>query len=272
MTAKAAKAAMAKARPGRFVTFEGGDGAGKTTQTRRLARRLRDERGEQVLVTREPGGSLIGNGVRALLVSRAATGRDVDERLDVLEMLQQRFEAGVLGEDAFTAYHALLLAPGNVRSPMTEALLHFAARTEHWEFALKPMLAKYPWVICDRFADSTMAYQGYAGGKNAPGVGRERIELLARAAIPGVKPDLTFMMDLEPEVGLERASARRGDTSSYELLDLDYHRRVREGFLDIAARDPKRCKVIDASQSEDAVAAAIWREIEAFLGPRRASA
>ncbi len=258
---------MASARNGRFVTFEGGDGAGKTTQTRRLAKRLRDALGEPVLVTREPGGSLIGNGVRALLTSRAAMGRDMEERLDVLEMLQQRFEAGEIGEEAFTAYHALLLAPGNVRSPMTEALLRFAACNEHWEFALKPMLAKYAWVICDRFADSTMAYQGYAGGEGARGVGRERIELLARAAIPGVTPDLTFIMDLEPELGLARTAARDGGgRRRHDLLDLAFHRRVRDGFLDIAARDPRRCRVIDASQGEDVVADAIWRETEAIVG------
>jgi dTMP kinase len=256
---------MAKRRFGRFVTFEGGDGAGKTTQTARLARRIRDARSEQVLVTREPGGSLIGNGIRALLVSRAATGQDMDERLDVLEMLQKRFEAGHLQEDAFTAYHALLLAPGNIQSSTTEALLHFAARAEHWECALKPMLEKYPWVICDRFTDSTMAYQGYAGGRIGAALGRERVELLAKAAIPGVEPDITFMMDLDPEVGLKRAAARKGETSSYELLDLDYHRRVRDGFLDIAKREPKRCRVIDASKNEDAVADLIWAEIEAFI-------
>jgi dTMP kinase len=130
------------------------------------------------------------------------------------------------------------------------------------------MLEKYPWVTCDRFTDSTMAYQGYAGGRLGEPMGRERIELLAKAAIPGVAPDLTFMMDLDPEVGLARAAKRQGDASSYELLDIEYHRRVREGFLDIAKREPKRCRVIDASQSEDAVAAAIWREVEAVFGAK----
>lgn len=262
---------MAKAF-GRFITFEGGDGAGKTTQTVRLSKRLRDTRSEEVLVTREPGGSMVGNAIRALLVSRAATGADMDERMDVFEMLLDRHDAGQLSDDSYTAYHALLLAPGNISSSTTEALLHYAARAEHWECALKPMLDKYPWVICDRFSDSTMAYQGYGGSRKGPPIGRDRIELIAQAAIPGVKPDLTFMMDLDPELGLKRASARKGETSSYELLDIEYHRRVRDGFLDIAKRDPKRCRVIDASKGEDAVAAAIWKEIEAYLAAEPASA
>lgn len=256
---------MARGLKGRFVTFEGGEGAGKTTQARRLANKLIEARGEQVLVTREPGGSLIGNAIRALLVSKAASSAELDERIDALEMLHERAEKGSAAESLLTAYQSLVLAPGNIRSPMTEALLHFAARAEHWEFALKPMLEAYPWVICDRFTDSTMAYQGYAGGKERPGVGREAIEALASIAIPGVKPDLTLVMDLDPGVGLARASARRDDASSYEMLDLSYHEKVREGFLDIARREPGRCRIIDASQGEDAVAAQVWGEVEAYL-------
>ena len=140
------------------------------------------------------------------------------------------FASGTASGIRTRRYHALLLAPGNINSSTTEALLHYAARAEHWEYALKPMLEKYPWVICDRFSDSTMAYQGYGGSRKGPPIGRDRIELIAQAAIPNVKPDLTFMMDLDPELGLKRASARKGETSSYELLDIDYHRRVREGF------------------------------------------
>ena len=264
---------MASAKRGWFVTFEGGEGAGKTTQTRRLAKRLRDERGEQVLVTREPGGSLIGNAIRALLVSKAATHADMDERLDALEMLHSSLGEGGAAESLFTAFQSLVLAPGQIRSPMTEALLHFAARTEHWEHHLEPMIRKYPWIICDRFADSTMAYQGYAGGQDdAPGVGRERIEKLAEAAIPGVSPDLTFMMDIDPEIGLSRATSRDSDASSYEERDIAYHQRVREGFLDIARREPERCVVINADQDEDAVAADIWDGVEAFLAARTETA
>lgn len=252
------------ARKGRFITFEGGEGAGKTTQTRRLADRLRDVRGEDVLVTREPGGSLIGNAIRALLVSKAATGA-MDARMDVLELLQERYDHGQIPQSLLTAYNNLILAPGNIRSPMTEALLHFAARAEHWEFAILPMLQQYSWVICDRFADSTMAYQGYAGGREQGGVGRDRIAALAEVAIPGVKPELTFILDLDPAVGLARAQERSSDASSYETLGLEYHQKVREGFLDIARREPERCKVIDASLSEQAVAEAIWRATEEFL-------
>ncbi|MGD2134139.1 MAG: dTMP kinase [Maricaulaceae bacterium] len=256
---------MSERLKGRFITFEGGEGAGKTTQARRLAAKLIETRGEQVLVTREPGGSLIGNAIRALLVSRAASEAELEDRIDALEMLHERAAEGSAAESLLTAYQSLVLAPGHIRSPMTEALLHFAARAEHWEFALKPMLQAYPWVICDRFTDSTMAYQGYAGGKERPGVGRETIEALANVAIPGVKPDLTLVMDIEPGAGLARATARRADASSYEMLDLSYHERVREGFLDIARRDPERCRLIDAAADEDAVAAAVWREVESFL-------
>jgi len=249
---------------GHFVTFEGGEGAGKTTQTRRLADRLRDVRGEDVLVTREPGGSLIGNAIRSLLVSKAATGA-MDARMDVLEVLQDQFEKGVIPQSLLTAYNNLILAAGHIRSPMTEALLHFAARAEHWEFAILPMLKQYSWVLCDRFSDSTMAYQGYAGGREQGGVGADRIAALAEVAIPGIKPDITFMLDLDPAQGLGRAEMRSSDASSYETLGLEYHQRVREGFLEIAAREPERCKIIDASLSEDAVADAIWSAMEKFL-------
>jgi dTMP kinase len=264
---------MAKGRFGRFVTFEGGEGAGKTTQTNRLALLIRDRRAEQVLVTREPGGSIIGNAIRTLLVSKAAAGHDMDLHLDIGALLQERVELGGLTEEGMKSIQALLLGPGNIHSATTEALLHFAARSEHWECALKPMLKKYPWVICDRFADSTMAYQGYAGGAytdskgyhETPPVGRERIEALVQFTIPGVRPDLTFIMDLDPEVGLKRAAARKSDSSSYETRRLGYHRRVREGFLDIARREPDRCVVIDAARDEDDVTAEIWRGVEAFL-------
>jgi dTMP kinase len=101
-------------------------------------------------------------------------------------------------------------------------------------------------------------------------LGRERIQALPDLEIPGVKPDLTFRMDLDPAVGIARAAARTGETSSYELLELDYFHRVRKGFLEIAKREPERCRVIDASQDEDAVHAAIWSEVEAFLAKQPA--
>jgi len=120
-------------------------------------------------------------------------------------------------------------------------------------------------LLCDRFSDSTMAYQGYAGGREQGGVGADRIAALAEVAIPGIKPDITFMLDLDPAQGLGRAEMRSSDASSYETLGLEYHQRVREGFLEIAAREPERCKIIDASLSEDAVADAIWSAMEKFL-------
>jgi dTMP kinase len=271
---------MGSGKRGWFVTFEGGEGAGKTTQTNRLAKRLRDERAEQVLVTREPGGSEIGRAIRALLVSKAVADHNMDLILELNNVLHERIELGELSEEGAQSFMAMLLGAGNTKSPMTEALLHFAARSEHWEHHLLPMLEKYPWVICDRFTDSTMAYQGYAGGAYSDSkgyhetqpVGPERIKQLSEIAIPGVTPDITFVMDLDPEIGLARAAARKGDSSAYEARRLDYHRRVREGFLDIAKREPERCVVIDASQDEDAVAADIWDGVEAFLAARTETA
>ena len=271
---------MADGRLGWFVTFEGGEGAGKTTQTKRLADRLRDERAEQVLTTREPGGSIIGNAIRTLLVSKAAADHDIDLQFDVAALFQERVDLGQMSEDGMRSMQALMLGPGNIHSVTTEALLHFAARAEHWECALKPMLEKYPWVICDRFSDSTMAYQGLSGGAytdskgyhETPPLGREQIEMLAQVAIPGVTPDLTFVMDLDPEIGLARAKARLSDSSSYEARKLDYHRRVREGFLDIARRDPGRCRVINAEQDVEAISEEIWREVEAFVDARSSAA
>lgn len=205
---------------GRFITFEGGEGTGKSTQTRRLAAALAS-RGIAVFATREPGGSEGGEAIRALLVNGA---------------------------------------PGRWNS-LTETLLMFAARTDNVAKAIKPALDEGRWVICDRFTDSTYAYQG--GGR---GVDRETIRRIESVALGDFKPELTLILDLAPEEGLKRAHARAGGETRFEGFDLAFHERLRQTFLDIAKRSRDRCVVIDASASEDDVAAAIWTAVARRFG------
>jgi dTMP kinase len=200
---------------GRFITLEGGEGAGKSTQIARLKEFL-EKRGLAVATTREPGGAPGAEMVRKLLVEGPV------ERWD-----------GV-----------------------TEALLHFAARREHLRSTVWPALKRGDWVVSDRFADSTMAYQGYGHG-----IDRALLDKLYGIAVGDFRPDLTLILDLPVEAGLTRASARRGNETRYESLPLDFHERVRRGFLDIAATEPDRCAVIDATSDVDAVASAIGNAV-----------
>ena len=193
---------------GRLITFEGGEGAGKSTQLSFLAETLR-KRGVGVVETREPGGSPGAEAIRALL-----------------------------------------LDPENKGWPaMTEALLHFAARCDHMSRVVEPALASGKWVLCDRFTDSTMAYQGVAQG-----LGSSVIEQLSALTLKGRKPDLTIVLDLDPEIGLKRVSERGDAPTRYDLMDIAFHRRLREAFLMIVRSDPARCVVVDATYSEDFVA------------------
>lgn len=201
---------------GRFITLEGGEGAGKSTQMRLLAEAL-TVRGQEVVTTREPGGAPGAEEIRHLLVN---------------------------GE------------PGRWGA-MTEALLHFAARRDHLERTVWPALDAGRWVIGDRFADSTMAYQGYGLG-----LGREVVEQLYAVAIGDFAPDLTLILDLPVEEGMARARARRpvdpaAAEDRYERMTLEFHHRLRDGFLDIARREPGRCAIIDAGQPVAVVQASI---------------
>ncbi|MBP2314507.1 dTMP kinase [Azospirillum soli] len=205
---------------GRFITLEGGEGAGKTTQIRLLADAL-SACGIDVVLTREPGGSQGAEEIRALLVS-GETGR---------------------------------------WGPVTEALLHTAARRDHLERTVWPALDAGRWVICDRFFDSTMAYQGYGLGLD-----RDLIATLQTTALGDFRPDLTLILDLPVETGLARANARRGGEDRYERMDLDFHRRLRDGFLDIAKREPDRCAVIDAAHPVETVQARILDIVTRRLG------
>jgi dTMP kinase len=205
----------------RFITLEGGEGAGKTTHLQRLGEALRST-GETVVLTREPGGSPGAEQIRALLVGGAV----------------DRWE------------------------PMTEALLHYAARRDHVDRTIQPALESGSWVICDRFADSTMAYQGYAQG-----VPRDQIEALHRVVLGDFSPALTIVLDLPVEEGLIRAHARGGaGEDRYERMGHGFHEKLRAGFLDIAVREPVRCVIIDASRSIDMVAAEIRAAVRERLG------
>jgi dTMP kinase len=204
---------------GRFITFEGGEGTGKSTQVARLVERLR-ARELEVLQTREPGGSDGAEEIRNLALNGDA-GR---------------------------------------WSAMTETLLMFAARSDHLERTIRPALDAGRWVVCDRFADSSRAYQGAGGGTPADFI--ERLD----AAIVGItQPDLTLVFDLPVEVGLERAFGRGLFETRFESKGLEFHERLRRGFRDIAATHPERCVIIDAEGDLEAVEARVWAAVEARL-------
>ena len=205
---------------GRFITFEGGEGTGKSTQVRRLVERLKVA-GREAVATREPGGSPGAETIRDLLV---------------------RGEA-----DRW--------------SPVTETLLMYAARRDHIERVIRPALARGAWVICDRFADSTRAYQGVAGGAD-PAL----ISALETFVLEEVRPDLTLVLDLPADLGLERAAVRAGVETRFESKGEAFHARLREAFLTIAAAEPQRCAVIDGAASVEAVGEAVWATVGARLG------
>ncbi len=192
---------------GKFITFEGGEGAGKSTQVGLLARTL-EAKGMDVLTTREPGGTEGAEEIRDLLLNG-----DLER------------------------WHG-----------KTEALLHFAARVEHLDKTIFPALEAGVWVICDRFTDSTMAYQGYGHCLDINCLAR-----LQEFAIADASPDLTLLLDLKVEDGLARAFARHGNEDRYERRDADFHRRIRKGFLRIAENEPERVRVIDAADDVDSV-------------------
>jgi dTMP kinase len=205
---------------GRFITLEGGEGAGKTTQIRRLAEALKT-RGIGVVTTREPGGSPGAEEIRGLLVNGA---------------------------------------PGRWDA-LTETLLIYAARADHVKRTIGPALIRGDWVISDRFADSTYAYQG--AGRGLP---REIIRRIDSLVLDDFHPDLTLILDLDVDTGLARAGARGGTEQRFESFDREFHQKLRQAFLDIARREPGRCVVVDAGQDEASVAAAIWAAMAERLG------
>lgn len=205
---------------GRFITFEGGEGTGKSTQIRLLASYLTQSLAD-IVQTREPGGSPSAEEIRALLVTGAA--------------------------DRW--------------SPLAETLLFYAARVEHWRQVIEPSLARGAHVLCDRFADSTMAYQSYAGGLD-----RKLIEDLHRLSMGDAEPDLTIILDLSVDEGLKRAAQRKDTETRFERKGREFHERLRAGFLDIAKRAPARCVVINAAQPIERVHSAVLAALKTRIG------
>lgn len=213
---------MAKRR-GFFISFEGGDGAGKSTQIARLADHLR-KRGMTVLLTREPGGSDGAEAIRRLLVEGAA--------------------------DRW--------------SPLAEALMMYAARAEHLDRVIRPALDRGEAVVTDRFADSTMAYQGAAGG-----LGEGVIRSIHSMVVGEDDPDLTIMLDTPVHLGLARARDRDAPENRFESKGGAFQEKVRQAFLKIARDNPGRCVVIDASPGEETVFGAIAAVVDKALQSRR---
>lgn len=201
---------------GRFITFEGGEGTGKSTQARKLAERL-EAAGIPVIVTREPGGTALGEDIRALILK------------------------------------------DRPQDPLTELLLFAAARAEHMTAVIRPALDDGTWVISDRFIDSTRVYQGklYA-------IETELIASLERFTVGHEVPNLTLILDLPPEAGLERA-ASRGTLSRYDAARIETHETLREGFLEIATAEPDRCVLIDGNLPVESVATAVWQAVHERL-------
>ncbi|HLH94545.1 MAG TPA: dTMP kinase [Xanthobacteraceae bacterium] len=211
---------------GRFITFEGGEGTGKSTQAALLAQRLR-AMGIGVVLTREPGGSPGAEIIRHVLLSGAAKS---------------------LGPDA-------------------EAILMAAARDDHVSATIEPALARGRWVISDRFADSTKVYQGAMGGVDPRLIGG-----LYRVTVGDLKPDLTLILDVPAEVGLERAGKRRGQAGAdrFEAESLEFHEKLRETYLQLAAAEPDRCVLVDALEAQASVAARVWDAVVKRLDPATA--
>ena len=205
---------------GFFISLEGGEGAGKSTQAALLDTALK-ARSLEVVRTREPGGSPGAEAIRALLVTGGA----------------ERW------------------------SPISESLLMNAARRDHVERVIAPALARGAVVVCDRFADSTRAYQGAGGGAPA-----DFIAAMEAVVVGDVRPDLTLILDLPVEIGLARAAGRGGGEARFEGKDLAFHQRLRAAFLALASAEPARCVRIDALATSDVVYAAIWARVSAALG------
>ncbi len=206
---------------GKFISFEGGEGSGKSTQIKMLAKRLETAK-LRAIVTREPGGSPGAEIIR----------------------------------------HVVLSGMGKLLGPEAETLLFAAARDDHVRTVIQPALDQGLWVLCDRFSDSTRAYQGRLG-QVAPGV----LNAMQRVTIGDLKPDLTIILDIPVEVGLGRAAARRGSGAPdrFEAEDVKFHQDLRDAYQQIAAEDPQRCALIDADADADAVAARVWSALRDHL-------
>lgn len=206
---------------GKFISFEGGEGSGKSTQIKKLAERLATAK-LRAIVTREPGGSPGAEIIR----------------------------------------HLLLSGMGKLLGPDAETLLFAAARDDHVRTVIQPALNQGTWVLCDRFFDSTRAYQGRLG-QVSPSV----LNAMQRVTIGDLKPDLTIILDIPVEVGMSRAAARRGKgvPDRFEAEDLQFHQDLREAYKQIAADDPQRCVLIDANTDAEAVSDRVWKALRDHL-------
>jgi dTMP kinase len=204
---------------GLFITFEGGEGAGKSTQTQLLAEYLR-LKGRDVVLTREPGGTDGAELIRSLLVSGSI----------------------------------------NRWTPVTEALLMTAARIDHWVKIIKTALDEGKWVICDRYFDSTLAYQGYGRGVDIGFLKRLHQEVL-----PNSLPDRTYVFDVDPHVAIPRALSRHTGETRFEKMGMDFHERMRQGYMEIAVHESQRCFVIDASKEISQIHQLIVKDLEDWV-------
>jgi dTMP kinase len=208
-----------------FITLEGIEGSGKTTQIRFLAEFL-EQRGIECVVTRQPGGTLIGENIRSILLDPAST----------------------------------------VLAPMTELLLYMADRSQHIDELIQPSLDAGKTVVCDRYFDATLVYQGFARGLDT-----ELIQKLHQILFNNLKPDITLLLDLDPTIGLKRAwqqlntGQRSGHESRFEVETLAFHEKVRAGYLELARLEPSRFRIIDAAQSQNQVSTAIRQIVAPFI-------
>ena len=211
---------------GRFITFEGGEGTGKSTHSALVAERLKSL-GIGVVLTREPGGSPGAEAIR----------------------------------------HVLLSGVAKPLGPEAEAMLFAAARDDHVRNTIEPALARGTWVVCDRFIDSTRVYQGAMSHLDP-----KFIRALERVMVGDLKPDLTFILDVPAQVGLERARARRNGEGAdrFEAESLKFHEELREAFRLLAVSEPGRCMMIDANEPKPTVADRVWRTVHERLDPATA--
>ena len=202
----------------RFITFEGGEGSGKSTQIKILRNSL--SKNQKVAITREPGGTKEAELIRKLLVK----------------------------------------GKSSKWSGVTEVLLNFTARKDHVDKIIVPNLKKGKWVLCDRFTDSTIVYQGYGRDIN-----ESLIKNLNKFLINNLNPKLTFLLDIDPKVGLRRSKKRINNELRYENMPLSYHKKIRKAYLDIASKNKNRIKIIDASLDKDVISEIIWSFIQKEL-------
>ena len=200
---------------GKFITFEGGEGSGKTTQIELLYQKLINN-GINVVKTREPGGTVIGEEIRNILVK----------------------------------------GPTKNITPFTELLLNSASRKEHIERLIKPNIDDGSWVLCDRFVDSTLVYQGYGHGLDI-----NIVKNINQFTVGDYIPDLTIIFDIDPNDGLTRASKRKIEEDRYEKMDISFHLKIRESYLQIAKNDTKKYKIVDASLDKEIISDNIYKII-----------